>query len=254
MLFDTHAHLNDPAFDPDREELMASFADAGVGLVMNAGCSLESSRDIVQMAEKYPWLYASVGSHPDSADEVNEAVLEEYRKLCKQSDKVKAIGEIGLDYYYEDIPREIQQRAFRMQMALAQELDMPVIVHERDAHNDGLAIIKEFPRVKGVFHCYSGSAEMARQLVNLGWYIGFTGVLTFKNARKAVETAASIPLDRIVLETDCPFMAPEPYRGKRNHPGYLYRMAEKLAEIRGISVEEVHAATLENGKRLYCIP
>ena len=254
MLFDTHAHLNDPAFDPDREELMASFADAGVGLVMNAGCSLESSRDIVQMAEKYPWLYASVGSHPDSADEVDEAVLEEYRKLCKQSDKVKAIGEIGLDYYYEDIPREIQQRAFRMQMALAQELDMPVIVHERDAHNDGLAIIKEFPRVKGVFHCYSGSAEMARQLVNLGWYIGFTGVLTFKNARKAVETAASIPLDRIVLETDCPFMAPEPYRGKRNHPGYLYRMAEKLAEIRGISVEEVHTATLENGKRLYRIP
>ena len=254
MLFDTHAHLNDPAFDPDREELMASFASAGVGLVMNAGCSLESSRDIVQMAEKYPWLYASVGSHPDSADEVNEAVVEEYRKLCKLSNKVKAIGEIGLDYYYEDIPREVQQRAFRMQMELAKELDMPVIVHERDAHNDGLAIVKEFPTVKGVFHCYSGSAEMARQLVNLGWYIGFTGVLTFKNARKAVETAASIPLDRIVLETDCPFMAPEPFRGKRNHPGYLYRMAEKRAEIRGISVEEVHAATMENGKRLYRIP
>ena len=254
MLFDTHAHLNDPAFDPDREELMASFASAGVGLVMNAGCSLESSRDIVQMAEKYPWLYASVGSHPDSADEVNEAVVEEYRKLCKLSGKVKAIGEIGLDYYYEDIPREIQQRAFRLQMELAKELDMPVIVHERDAHNDGLAIVKEFPTVKGAFHCYSGSAEMARQLVNLGWYIGFTGVLTFKNARKAVETAASIPLDRIVLETDCPFMAPEPFRGKRNHPGYLCRMAEKLAEIRGISLEEVHAATMENGKRLYRIP
>ncbi len=253
MLFDTHAHLNDPAFDPDRESLMESFAEAGVGLVMNAGCSLESSRDIVAMAEKYPWLYASVGSHPDSASEVNEEVLEEYRKLCKLSDKVKAIGEIGLDYYYEDIPRDIQQKAFRMQMALAQELDLPVIVHERDAHNDGLAIVKEFPKVKGVFHCYSGSAEMARQLVNLGWYIGFTGVLTFKNARKAVETAASIPLDRIVLETDCPFMAPEPFRGKRNHPGYLYRMAEKLAEIRGITLEEVHAATFENGKRLYRI-
>ena len=253
MLFDTHAHLNDPAFDPDREALLATFADAGVGLVMNAGCSLESSRDIVAMADKYPWLYASVGSHPDSASEVNEEVLEEYRKLCKLSDKVKAIGEIGLDYYYEDIPREIQQKAFRMQMALAQELDLPVIVHERDAHNDGMAIVKEFPKVKGVFHCYSGSAEMARQLVNLGWYIGFTGVLTFKNARKAVETAASIPLERIVLETDCPFMAPEPFRGKRNHPGYLYRMAEKLAEIRGISVEEVHAATFENGKRLYRI-
>ena len=253
MLFDTHAHLNDPAFDPDREELMASLADAGVGLVMNAGCSLESSQQIVAMAEKYPWLYASVGSHPDAADEVNEAVLEEYRKLCKLCGKVKAIGEIGLDYYYEDIPRETQQRAFRLQMALAQELDLPVIVHEREAHNDGMTIVKEFPAVKGVFHCYSGSAEMARQLVNMGWYIGFTGVLTFKNARKAVETAAFIPLDRIVLETDCPFMAPDPFRGKRNHPGYLYRMAEKLAEIRGLSVEEIHAITTENGKRLYRI-
>ena len=253
MLFDTHAHLNDPAFDPDREELMNSLAAAGVGLVMNAGCSLESSREIVEMAAKYPWLYASVGSHPDSADEVCDAVIEEYRKLCKLSKKVRAIGEIGLDYHYEDIPREIQQKAFRMQMELAAQLDMPVIVHERDAHNDGLAIVKEFPKVKGVFHCYSGSAEMARQLVELGWYIGFTGVLTFKNARKAVETAASIPLDRIVLETDCPFMAPEPFRGKRNHPGYLYRMAEKLAEIRGISVEEIHTITTENGKRLYRI-
>ena len=253
MLFDTHAHLNDPAFDPDREELMASFAEAGVGLVMNAGCSLESSRDIVEMAAQYPWLYASVGSHPDSADEVNEAVIEEYRKLCKLSDKVKAIGEIGLDYHYEDIPRDIQQKAFRMQMALAQELELPVIVHERDAHNDGLAIVKEFPTVKGVFHCYSGSAEMARQLVELGWYIGFTGVLTFKNARKAVEVASKIPLDRLVLETDCPYMSPEPFRGKRNDPGRLYRMAEKLAEIRDLPLEEIHRITTENGKRLYRI-
>ena len=250
MLFDTHAHLNDPAFDPDREELMAGLAAKGIGYVMNAGCSLESSRDIIQMAERYPWLYGSVGSHPDSADEVNEEVIEEYRALCKH-EKVKAIGEIGLDYYYEDIPREIQKNAFRMQMALAQELDMPVIIHEREAHDDGMRIVKEFPKVKGVFHCYSGSAEMARQLVNMGWYIGFTGVLTFKNARKAVETAASIPLERIVLETDCPFMAPEPFRGKRNDPGYLPKMAEKLAEIRGISVDEVVKITTENAKRLY---
>ena len=251
MLFDTHAHLNDPAFDPDREELMAGLAGKGVSFVMNAGCSLESSRDIVRMAENYPWLYASVGSHPDSADEVNEEVIEEYRKLCKLSPKVKAIGEIGLDYYYEDIPRETQKNAFRMQMALAKEVNLPVIIHEREAHDDGMRIVKEFPGVTGVFHCYSGSAEMARQLVNMGWYIGFTGVLTFKNARKAVETAASIPLDRIVLETDCPFMAPEPFRGKRNDPGYLYRMAERLAEIRGLSVEEIEEITTENAKRLY---
>ena len=250
MLFDTHAHLNDPAFDPDRAELLETFKNAGVGLVLNAGCSLESSRDCIALAEAYPWIYCSVGTHPDTADEVNEEVLEAYRQMCKHP-KVKAIGEIGLDYYYETIHRDAQMRAFRMQMQLAQELDMPVIVHERDAHNDGMTIVKEFPKVKGVFHCYSGSAEMARQLVELGWYIGFTGVLTFKNARKAVEVAASIPLDRIVLETDCPYMAPEPFRGKRNDPGKLYRMAEKLAEIRGMSVEEIHRITVENGKRLY---
>ena len=253
MLFDTHAHLNDPAFDPDREALLESFASAGVGLVMNAGCSLESSRDIVAMAAKYPWLYASVGSHPDSADEVCDEVLEEYIKLCKRNPKIKAIGEIGLDYHYEDIPREIQKKAFIAQMELAKELDMPVIVHERDAHEDGMNIIRQFPTVKGVFHCYSGSAEMAKQLVKLGWYIGFTGVLTFKNARKAVETAQAIPLDRIVIETDCPFMAPEPFRGKRNDPSLVYRVAEKLAELRGITPEEARRITFENGKRLYRI-
>ena len=253
MLFDTHAHLNDEAFNKDREELLAGLARKGVGLVMNAGCSLQASREVVEMADKYPWLYAAVGSHPDAADEVNEDVLDEYRKLCKLSPKVKAIGEIGLDYHYEDIPRGIQQKAFRLQMELARELDLPVIVHEREAHEDGMAIVREFPQVKGVFHCYSGSAEMARQLVEMGWYIGFTGVLTFKNARKAVETAASIPLERIVLETDCPYMAPEPFRGKRNDPGYLYRMAEQLAQIRGITPEEAAAITTENGKRLYRI-
>ena len=252
MLFDTHAHMDDTAFDQDRAELLASLKDAGVGLVMNPGCSLRSSRNVVALAEAYPWIYAAVGSHPDVADEVNEEVIEEYRTLCKH-EKVKAIGEIGLDYHYEDIPRDVQKRAFRMQKELARELGLPVIVHEREAHEDGMSILREFPTVKGVFHCYSGSAEMARQLVDLGWYIGFTGVLTFKNARKAVETATSIPLERIVLETDCPYMAPVPFRGKRNHPGYLYRMAETLAQLRGISLEEVHRITTENGKRLYRI-
>lgn len=253
MLFDTHAHMDDHAFDTDRDELIASLPEQGVGLVMNPGCSLESSRNADALSRKFDFLYAAVGSHPDAADEVNDAVLEEYRQLCSNNPKIKAIGEIGLDYHYEDIPREIQLKSFRAQMALAAELGLPVIVHERDAHADGMAVVEEFPTVKGVFHCYSGSAEMAAELVKRGWYIGFTGVLTFKNARKALEVAASIPLDRLVLETDCPYMAPEPFRGKRNHPGYLYRMAERLAELKGMSVEEIHRITTENGKRLYNI-
>ena len=253
MLFDTHAHLDDRAFDEDRAQLLASLPEQGLALVMNPGCSLESSRNVVKIAAEHDYVYAAVGSHPDVADEVNEEVIAEYREMCRLNPKVKAIGEIGLDYHYEDIPRDIQMKAFRMQMELARELKLPVIVHERDAHEDGMAVVRDFSDVTGVFHCYSGSAEMARQLVDKGWYIGFTGVLTFKNARKAVEVASSIPLDRIVLETDCPYMAPEPFRGKRNDPGKLYRMAEKLAEIRGLSVEEIHAITVENGKKLYRI-
>ena len=253
MLFHTHAHMDDQAFDADRDSLLSSLPGQGVGLLMNPGCSLASSREASELSRKYPFVYAAVGSHPDAADEVNDAVLDEYRRLVRENPKIKAIGEIGLDYHYEDIPREIQQRSFRAQMALAQELNLPVIVHEREAHQDGMDIVSEFPAVTGVFHCYSGSAEMAKWLIARGWYIGFTGVLTFKNARKALEVAASIPLDRIVLETDCPYMSPEPFRGKRNDPGKLYRMAEALAALRGLSREEVEAVTLENGKRLYSI-
>ena len=253
MLFDTHAHMDDHAFDEDRAELLADLPNQGIRLLMNPGCSLASSYNTDKLSREYDYIYAAVGSHPDVADEVNEEVLEEYRKLCKLNPKIKAIGEIGLDYHYEDIPREIQLKAFRMQMELARELGLPVIVHERDAHEDGMKVVDEFPDVTGVFHCYSGSAEMAKELVKRGWYIGFTGVLTFKNARKAVEVAKSIPLDRIVLETDCPYMSPEPFRGKRNDPGKLYRMAEKLAEVRGLTLEEIHNITTENGKRLYRI-
>ena len=252
-LFDTHAHMDDKAFDADREELLRTLPEQGIALLMNPGCSLASSRAACDLAEKYDYIYAAVGSHPDAADEVNQETLEAYRMLCKQNSKVKAIGEIGLDYHYEDIPREIQLRAFRDQMALARELNLPVIVHEREAHEDGMAVVREFPEVTGVFHCYSGSAEMARQLVKLGWYIGFTGVLTFKNARKALEVAQSIDLSRIVLETDCPYMSPEPFRGKRNDPGKLYRMAQVLGQLRGIPAEEAAGIALENGKRLYGI-
>ena len=254
MLFDTHAHMDDRAFDADRKELLADLPRQGIGLLMNPGCSLESSRNAVKLAESYDYVYAAIGSHPDAADEVNDAVLEEYRQLYKDHPgKIKAIGEIGLDYHYEDIPRELQKKAFIAQLELARELELPVIVHERDAHEDGLAIIKAFPEVTGVFHCFSGSAELARQLTELGWYIGFTGVLTFKNARRAIEAAQAIPIDRIVIETDCPYMSPEPFRGRRNDPGKVYRMAEKLAQIRGITPEEARAVTLENGKRLYRI-
>lgn len=251
MLFDTHAHMDDRAFDQDRDTLLSELPQQGIGLLMNPGCSLASSRQACALAGQYDYIYAAVGSHPDAAGEVNEDVLEAYRVLCKQNPKVKAIGEIGLDYHYEDIPRQRQLEAFRDQMALARELDLPVIVHEREAHQDGMAVVDEFPQVTGVFHCYSGSAEMAKELIKRGWYIGFTGVLTFKNARKAVEVAREIPLERIVLETDCPYMSPEPFRGRRNDPGKLYRMAQALAQIRDLPAEQVEAITFENGKRLY---
>lgn len=253
MLFDTHAHMDDRAFDDDRGELLSRLPEAGIGLLMNPGCSLASSRAACALAKEYDYIYAAVGSHPDAAAEVSPEVLEAYRALVRENPKVKAIGEIGLDYHYEDVPREIQKEAFRAQMALAAELDLPVIVHEREAHADGMAIVREFPTVTGVFHCYSGSLEMAKELVSLGWYIGFTGVLTFKNARKALEVAAGLPLDRIALETDCPYMSPEPFRGKRNDPGKLYRMAQALASLRGLSEEDVQRITLENGRRLYRI-
>lgn len=253
MLFDTHAHLDDRAFDTDREDLIRTLPERGIGLVMNPGCSLSSSKAAAVLSRKYPLVYAAVGSHPDAADEVTPETLEAYRTLCRNYPKIKAIGEIGLDYHYEDIPRQIQLEAFRAQMALAQELDLPVIVHEREAHQDGMQVVTEFPNVTGVFHCYSGSADMAQWLIKRGWYIGFTGVLTFKNARKALEVAEAIPLERIVLETDCPYMSPEPYRGQRNDPSRLVYMAEKLATLRSMTTEEISRITTENGKRLYRI-
>lgn len=253
MIFDTHAHMDDRAFDQDRDSLLSRLPEEGIALLMNPGCSLASSQAAVSLSNQYSYIYAAVGSHPDAADEVNDGVLEQYRALCRDNPKVKAIGEIGLDYHYEDIPRDIQKRSFRAQMGLARELGLPVIVHEREAHEDGMKIVEEFPSVTGVFHCYSGSLEMAKWLIERGWYIGFGGVLTFKNARKALEVSGNIPLERIVLETDCPYMAPEPFRGRRNDPGKLYRVAEKLAQLRGMTVEEVQAITLENGKALYRI-
>ncbi len=253
MLFDTHAHLDSRQFDKDREQLLQTLPQAGVTLVMNPGCDLESSRFADRLSREYDYIYAAVGNHPSDCDELSPAVLEEYRVLCRQNPKIRAIGEIGLDYHYDGNPHDVQQQAFRQQLQLARELQLPVIIHDREAHGDCLQILQEFPDVCGVFHCYSGSEEMAKYLTQRGWYIGFTGVITFKNARKAVEVAQSVPLDRLVIETDCPYLTPEPFRSKRNDPGYLHLTAECLAQIRGLSLEELARITMENGKRLYAI-
>ena len=252
MIFDTHAHYDSGAFNADRFDILASMPEKNVGLIVDPGCDLESSRAAIALAEKYSFVYAAVGWHPEDMDKLTDEGFDEMIKLMHHP-KCVAVGEIGLDYYWDAEHKDEQKALFIRQIELALELDKPVIVHDREAHGDSFDIVSRYPELRGVFHCYSGSAEMAKWLIARGWYIGFTGVLTFKNARKAVETAAAIPLDRIVLETDCPYMSPEPFRGKRNDPGKLYRMAERLAEIRGISVEEVRAATMENGKRLYRI-
>ncbi len=253
MYFDSHAHLDDRAFDKDRDEIFADLPERGVGLILNIGCDLSSSLRSIALAHKYPFVYAAVGSHPDDAAHLDDSLLAMYRQLCTD-EKVKAIGEIGLDYHYEDPPREVQLPAFRKQLELAAELDLPVVVHEREAHADGMELIRQFPTVTGVFHCYSGAVEQAKELVKRGWYIGFTGVVTFKNARKAVEVAQTIPLDRILIETDCPYMAPEPHRGRRCDSRLVPLVAAKIAELRGLPVEEVAAATTENAKRLFRIP
>ena len=252
MYFDSHAHLDDARFDGEREEIFATLADHGVGLIMNVGCDLPSSERSVALAERYPFVYAAVGSHPDDAGHVDGRLLDRYRALAAHP-KVRAIGEIGLDYHYEDVPRAQQIIAFEQQLELAEALHKPVIVHEREAHADAMDIVRRHPDVRGVFHCFSGAKELALWLVERGWYIGFTGVLTFKNARKAVEVAQALPLDRILIETDCPYMAPEPYRGRRNDSRYVPLVAKKLAELRDLSPEEAGRITTENARRLYGI-
>ena len=252
-LFDTHAHFDDAAFDADRETLLDSLPENGVGLVLNPGCDLPSSRRAVELAQRYPHVYAAVGVHPENCGDWEDSFLLELRQLAA-GDKVRAIGEIGLDYYWEENPsRALQQRVFRAQMELADSLGLPVIVHDREAHGDSLAIVRDFPHVRGVFHCYSGSVEMARELVKRGWMISFTGVLTYKNARKAVEAAREIPLEHLMIETDSPYMAPVPCRGRRNDSTLVGYVCEKLSEIKGISREDCARITLENGKRFFGI-
>lgn len=250
MLFDTHAHYDASRFDADRDALLAAMPANGVGRILNAGCDLESSRASVELAHRYDFIWAAVGSHPDDAGRVDAALLAAYRALAADPRAV-AVGEIGLDYHYEDVPRAVQREAFEAQLALAEELGLPVIVHEREAHGDAMEIVRRHPGVTGVFHCYSGSLEMARELVRMGWYVGFTGVLTFKNARKALEVAENVPLNRILLETDCPYMAPEPYRGRRCDSTMLVRTAQRLADLKDLPLADAARATWENGCRLF---
>lgn len=252
-IFDTHAHYDSSAFNPDREAVLAALPEAGVALVVDPGCDLPTSRAALALAEQFPHVYAAVGIHPEDCAGYTDADLDALRQLCRH-DKAVAIGEIGLDYYWaENPPREFQQQVFRRQLELALELDMPVIIHDREAHGDCLAIVKEYPGLRGVFHCFSGSPEMAAELLKRGWYLGFDGPITYKNAKRAPEVAAMTPLDRILVETDSPYMTPVPFRGKRNDSRYLPYVLEKLAEWKGVTTEEMTDITFANGKRLFGI-
>ena len=253
MLFDTHAHYTDEAFDADRDAVIRAVHDSGVGLVMNSSSDEKSSREAVALAEKYDFIYASVGWHPEDAAGFSERSLDLIREWVRHP-KVRAIGEIGLDYHYEDAaPRELQKEVLERQLQLALELKMPVVIHDREAHGDCMELVRSYPELTGAFHCFSGSAEMAKELLDRGWYLGFTGVITFKNARKALEVLEMCPLDRILIETDCPYMAPVPHRGERNDSRLLPFMAAKVAELKGLTPDEAARVTTENGKRFFGI-
>jgi TatD DNase family protein len=250
--FDTHAHYDDKRFARDRDSVLNGLPEKGIELVMNPGSDMRASRASVELAEKYPFIYAAVGVHPHDADTFTESNASELKKLAARP-KVLAIGEIGLDYYRDLSPRDKQAECFERQLALAEELQMPVIVHDRDAHEDTLAILRNFKLKNVVYHCYSGSREYAKILLNLGWHISFTGAITFKNARHSHETIQYMPLDRLMLETDAPYLAPHPYRGERNDSAFMPLIAESAAHTRGIPVEELAEAAFVNGARFFGI-
>lgn len=252
MLIDSHVHLDDERFDGDRDILINSLKDNGIELVINIGADMDSSMNSIELSKRYDNIYAAIGVHPHSASEMTEKTLDELRDMAKE-DKVIAIGEIGLDYYYDNSPRDIQRKWFREQLELAKELDLPVIIHSRDATKETYDIIKEAQdgTLRGVLHCFSGSVEVAMEYIKLGFYISIGGTVTFKNARVVREVAEVVSLDRLLIETDCPYLTPEPYRGKRNEPMFVKYVAEKIADIRGISVEELAKLTNKNTKELF---
>lgn len=251
MIFETHAHYDDEQFNEDRRELLESMAAGGVGTIVNVSATYESCQKVVDMVREYPFMYASVGVHPDNVGSLNEETFASMKDLF-QKDKVVAVGEIGLDYYWDNESHETQKKWFVRQLDLARELGLPVLIHSRDAAADTMQIMKEHAQgLKGVNHCYSYSKEMAKEYVKMGFYIGVGGVVTFKNGRRLKETVEAIPLKAILLETDCPYLAPEPYRGKRNHSMYIKYVAEEIARLKGTTYEEVVAQTEKNARKMY---
>lgn len=255
MLFDSHAHINDEKFDEDRDEVIEHLRENSIDLVVNPGADMPSSRSAVELANKVDFIYSAVGVHPHDVETMTDKDLEELKNLAKENEKVVAIGEIGLDYYYDLSPRELQKEWFIKQIELANELGLPFIVHDRDAHGDTFDIIKNYkaPETGCVLHCYSGSLELALEYIKMGCYISIPGTVTFKNNRKTVEVAENIPIEWMFIETDSPYLTPVPYRGKRNDPSKVRYVAEKVAELRGISYEEVCEITKENAKKFFNI-
>ena len=252
-IFDTHSHYDDEAFSQDVDELLTKMPELGVSHIVTCGVDLMSSAHALDLAHKYPYVYAALGYHPENIGDERKGDLDLICELLEAEEKAVAVGEIGLDYHYEDgAPKETQIDLFKRQIEMANDLDMPIIVHDRDAHDDTLRILKEY-KPAGVVHCFSGSVEMAREVIKLGMYIGLGGVTTFKNARKAVEVARDIPIERLLLETDAPYMAPVPFRGKRNDSSLIAYTAERIAEIRGMDTQELIDITCENAKRLFKI-
>ncbi|HIT19186.1 MAG TPA: TatD family hydrolase [Candidatus Fimivivens faecavium] len=252
LIFDSHAHYDEEAFDADRDALVSSMPAHGVGWILNSASDLSSSLRAKALAERFPFLYASAGVHPHEAKTLTDEALTQIEALTRHN-KVVALGEIGLDYFYDRSPREVQRAAFERQLALARDLGLPVIIHSRDAHADTLEIVKRF-RPKGVVHCFSGSAELAREYIRLGMYLGFTGAVTFRNARRPLEAARAVPLDRLLIETDCPYMAPEPFRGKRCDSTMLPRTVGTLAGVKGIEADTLIRETAKNAFAVYGIP
>lgn len=254
MFIDSHAHLDDERFDEDRKALIDSLKENKIELVINIGYDIGSSRASVDLAKEYENIYAVVGVHPHDAQDVSEDYLEELKELS-QEEKVVAIGEIGLDFYYDNSPRDIQRKVFLDQLELARQLDLPVVIHTRDANQETFEILKEAQAkgTRGVLHCYSGSPEMALEYIKLGYYISLGGPVTFKKARVPKEVAKVVPLDKLLIETDCPYLTPEPFRGRRNEPKYVAYTAEVIAEIKGISIEELVEATSRNTKNVFGI-